>query len=209
MAKTLEKPLSPGLRMTTQRLQALADGIFAIAMTLLVFGLKVPEGVSSTTDFNRHLLALWPQFWTFGQSFLLLGIFWVTSNRHVHFVGHTNQPYLWLNIVWLMFVALVPFSTSLLSRYAHYLTCALFFHLNLLLIGSFFYWNWRYAVNHGLVDPTLNSGAIRRIDKGNLIFPVASLCAVCLSFATPQWSNLAYLLILVSVRLVLKRSPKP
>jgi uncharacterized membrane protein len=192
--------------MTTQRLQALADGIFAIAMTLLVFGLKVPEGISSTVDFNRHLIALWPQFWTFGQSFLLLGIYWITSNRHIHFVEKTNQGYLWLNIIWLMFVAVVPFSASLLSHYRRYLGGALFFHVNLLLVGSFFYLNWRYAAKCGLVHSTVDDDAIRRIGRNNLVFPGASMCAICLSFVTPQWSNLAYLLILVSVGFVFKRS---
>ena len=209
MAKNSEKPLSPGSRMTTQRLQTLIDGIFAIAMTLLVFNFKIPEGALSAADFNRRLLDLWPQFWTFSQSFLLLGIFWASSNRQSRFIEHTDQAHLWINIVWLMFVALVPFSTSLLARYTRYVTCALFFHANLLFIGLFFYWNWCHARNRGLLHPSTSVGVIRRIGRRNLIFPAASLCALGLSFATPLWSSLAYLLIPFLLRLVTRRSAEP
>lgn len=208
MSKNPEKELLVGPRMETQRLQTLVDGIFAIAMTLLVFNLRVPQGPLSAADFNRLLLGLWPQFWTFGQSFLLLGMFWITSHRQFRFIEYTDQAHLWIHIVWLMFVALVPFSTSLLGHYSQYLTCALFFHSNLLAVGLFIYWNWRHAARSGLIRSSVSSRMIRRNMKRNLVFPVASLCALGLAFATPLWSNLAYLLIPFLLALVVKKAPE-
>jgi uncharacterized membrane protein len=194
--------------MTTHRLQALADGIFAIAMTLLVFDLKAPVKLLSAADLHHHLVMMWPQFWTFGQSFLLLGTLWIASNRHIHFIEHADQRYLWLNIVWLMFVVLLPFSTSLLARYHCEVTGALFFHINLLLLGALFYLNWRYATRRDLVRSDVEKELIRKIGRRNMIFPLASLCAILLSFATPQWSSLAYVLVLLSARTISKRSAK-
>ena len=209
MAKNSGEPLSTGSRMTPQRLQTLVDGIFAIAMTLLVFNFKAPEGGLSAADFSRRVLDLWPQFWTFGQSFLLLGIFWASSNRQSRFIQFTDQGHLWINILWLMFVALVPFSTSLLARYAPYPTCALFFHANLLLIGVLFDWNWRHARNRGLLYQNTSVGIIRGMGRRNLVFPATSLCAIGLSFATPLWSSLAYLLIPFLLRLLTRKPAEP
>ena len=208
MAKHPEESVSHGSTMTVGRLETLIDGIFAIAMTLLVFNFKVPEGASSAADFNRRLLDLWPQFWTFGQSFLLLGIFWATSNRQSRFIERTDQAHLWIHIVWLMFVALVPFSTSLLARYNRYVVCALLFHTNLLFISLFFYWNWRRAINRRLLHQSVSVGIIRMMGRRNLIFPAASLFALGLSFATPLWSSLAYLLIPCMLRLVTRKPVK-
>jgi uncharacterized membrane protein len=180
--------------MAPQRLQTLIDGIFAVAMTLLVFNLKVPQGPLSSVEFNRALFLLLPQFWTFGQSFLLLGIFWSASHRLSRFMEYTDATHLWIHIVWLMFVALVPFSTSLLGHFSYYLACALFFHSNMLTVGLLYYFIWRYAARHGLLR-SLSKAAIRRIDMRNLVFPAIALCASGVSFISPLWSNLVYLLI--------------
>jgi len=190
--------------MAPQRLQTLIDGIFAIAMTLLVFNLKVPQSPLSSGEFNRALFLLWPQFWTFGQSFLLLGIFWSASHRLSRLIEYTDATHLWIHIVWLMLVALVPFSTSLLGHFSYYLACALFFHSNMLAVGLLYYCIWRYAAKHGLLK-SLSGAAIRRLDMRNLVFPAVALCALGVSFVSPLWSNLVYLLIPFVLSLVMSR----
>lgn len=101
--------------MRTGRLEALSDGVFAVAITLLVLGIAVPE---STHGRLAHLLLnQWPQFAAYAVSFVLIGIIWV--NHHAVFDQFTrvDRPLLFLNILLLLFVVLIPLGTALLARY--------------------------------------------------------------------------------------------
>jgi uncharacterized membrane protein len=93
-----------------------------------------------------------------------------------------------------MFVALVPFSTSLIGEYGQYWAAQIFFNLNLFVIGSFSYLNWQYAAKYDLLHESVDSMTIVFAKKRNLVFPVISLVACGLSFITPAWNNLIYIL---------------
>jgi uncharacterized membrane protein len=182
-----------GEGMTTHRIQTLVDGIYAIAMTSLVLNISIPRqtaGSLSMTTFNHLLLNLWLKFWTFGLSFLLLAIFWSTNHRLFRLIKHANPRLLWINLFCLMFVALVPFSTSLIGEYGQYWAAQMFFDLNLFVIGSFSYLNWQYAAKYDLLHESVDSKTIVFAKNRNLVFPVISLVACGLCFITPLWSNL-------------------
>lgn len=102
------------------RIEALSDGVFSIAMTLLVLELKVPELSHHAT--NDELLAalakLRPSFLTFFITFMISGTFWFLHHLTFHFVKHMNQVLCWINLFFLMFVSLLPFSAGLLGHFA-------------------------------------------------------------------------------------------
>ncbi len=208
MTKRNHRPkveLPQGIRMdnrslvSTARLETLIDGIFAIAMTLLVFNIKLPEGIHSI-DARSALAALWPTFWTFGQSFLLLGAVWSAHHRLGRFVKEASPAFVWMNILWLMFVVLVPFSTSLLTVSGSLLG-TVFFDLNLFIVGLLAFLTWRYAVSHGLVHEG-QERMVTATKRRGLIFPAVALIALGFAFISPTWSNLCYLLIPIAVRTV-------
>jgi uncharacterized membrane protein len=108
------------MQLSRNRIEALTDGVFAVAMTLLVLDIKVPElePPLATAELPLKLLALWPKFLSYLISFVILGIYWVGHHIQLSFIRRADRPLLWINILFLLWVALVPFSTALLSEYA-------------------------------------------------------------------------------------------
>ena len=110
---------TPGAGLTTHRIEAFSDGVFAIVMTLLVFELKVPEMVSGAADIALldALVKLWPKLLSFVLSFVIVGIYWVAHHHIFHYISRTDRTLLWLNNLFLMFVAFIPFPTALMGTY--------------------------------------------------------------------------------------------
>ena len=187
------------LGMTTHRIEALTDGIFAIAMTLLVLTLDIPEAKTEliqTVELHRMLIGQMHKFFNYALSFLLLAIFWVKHHQQFHFIKRTNRKHLWINIVTLMFIALIPFSTSLIGDYNDDRVAEFFFASNLFIIGMLFLWNWVYATKgHRLVDRSLDPQRIALWKKRGAVIPLVSLLAMVLSLTNPQFTFYAYLLI--------------
>ena len=185
--------------MTTHRIEALTDGIFAIAMTLLVLTLDIPEAKTEliqTVELHRMLIGQMHKFFNYALSFLLLAIFWVKHHQQFHFIKRTNRKHLWINIVTLMFIALIPFSTSLIGDYNDDRVAEFFFASNLFIIGMLFLWNWVYATKgHRLVDRSLDPQRIALWKKRGAVIPLVSLLAMVLSLTNPQFTFYAYLLI--------------
>src|ERR1035438_8076871 len=102
--------------LSKSRIEALSDGVFSIAMTLLVLKLEVPEVMhhSSNEGMLMQLLALAPQFLTYVVTFLIAGGFWFLHHLTFHFIRHVNGVLVWINLLFLMFVALLPFSAGLM-----------------------------------------------------------------------------------------------
>src|SRR5690349_14591847 len=98
-----------------ERLAALSDGIFAVAMTLLVLDLGVPEGISSDDALWGALVKLAPRLAPYFMSFLTLGIFWLGQQTQLNFFARGNRNLAWIHLIFLLFVTLMPFSTRLLA----------------------------------------------------------------------------------------------
>lgn len=194
MDKNVKKDLKEQF-MNTSRIETLADGIFAIAMTLLVLTLEVPnfpDPVTNTTIFN-FLISTIPQFFVYGMSFVLLAVFWRINHREFNRIEKSDGILLRITIIWLMFVVLVPFSTSLIGDYGNLQVPELFFHFNMFIIGILAFITWYYAVNWGLTSFKWTKKAYKRSFFGYLIFPVLAVLAMLLTFITPSYSSLAYL----------------
>lgn len=184
--------------LTTQRIEALTDGIFAIAMTLLVLNLHLPKISSdlAAKELSKQLFGLWPHFQGYATSFILLAVFWIVHHKQFRAIKRANEVSLWMNILALLFVALIPFSTSLSGEYGNQQIAVVFFECNLLAAGLIFYLQWRYATNnHRLVDPGLDPQSIALARKRNLFIPIVSLLAIGVSFISPEWSTTTYLII--------------
>ncbi|HWX89508.1 MAG TPA: TMEM175 family protein, partial [Rhizomicrobium sp.] len=119
------------------RLEALSDGVFAVAMTLLVLDLKAPlaEAVHSEADLWAALLALSPKLLTYLMSFVTLGIFWLGQQAQFNLLERSNRDVVWVHIAFLMIVCLVPFSTALLSEFMAYRVALLAYWANIFLLG--------------------------------------------------------------------------
>jgi uncharacterized membrane protein len=97
----------------TGRLETFADGVFAIAITLLVLAIRLP---APDEDLRDALLKQWPEFVGFVVSFMTIGIMWIQHHRLFTLIRRSNSTFAMINVIFLMFVALVPFPTAVLAQ---------------------------------------------------------------------------------------------
>lgn len=193
----MKAKMSGGAGFSTNRIEALTDGIFAIAMTLLVLTLDLPQtGGVTAAKLHDLLISQYDKFFNYALSFVLLAVFWIIHHRQFHHIKRTDHNLLWINIFTLMFVALMPFSTSLIGDFGNDWMADLFFNLNMFMLGLLFSLTWIYAAwGRRLISEDLEQreilGAIRR----SLVVPVVSLIAVVVGFLSPGNSGFTYLLI--------------
>jgi uncharacterized membrane protein len=165
------------------RLEALSDGVFAVAMTLLVLDLKTPvaEAIHSEHDLRAALLAQSPRLLTYLMSFVTLGIFWLGQQAQLNLLERSNRDVVWLHIGFLAVVCLIPFSTSLLAEFIAYRTALLVYWGNIFLLGVFLLTAWKLSRRFKLEKPDLpadiDSAIYRRIIVAQLLYAVgAALC---------------------------------
>jgi len=183
-----------------ERLAALSDGIFAVAMTLLVLDLRVParEAVHSEHDLWHLLIALSPRLVIFLMSVMTLGIFWVGQQTQLNHFARTDRNLAWIHISFLCAVCLVPFSTSLLAEFIRYRVALLVYWFNILLLGLTLYWSWSYATRERLlaenVPSEVHPAVVRRIVVAQTLYA----CGAALCFLDTYYSIAAILLVQVN-----------
>jgi uncharacterized membrane protein len=168
-----------------ERIGALSDGVFAIAMTLLVLDLHVPAAaaVRNEHDLWAALAILAPRLIPYAMSFLTLGIFWVGQQTQLSYIGRGDRNFAWIQIVFLLAVSLTPFSTALLAEFITFRTALLLYWLNVLFLGVIVYASWAYANHAKLVKnditPDIRRAIERRIVVAQSLYAFgAALCAI-------------------------------
>src|SRR5208282_3868341 len=169
---------------SVERLAALSDGIFAVAMTLMVLDLRLPaaEAIHGERDLWRALLALLPRLLTYLMSVLTLGIFWVGQQTLLNHLARSDRHLSWIHLGFLFAVTISPFSTMLLAEFMAYRVALLVYWINILLLGAILYGSWGYALRAGLVKTDLPSeipaALCHRIVIGQALYAVGALLCV-------------------------------
>ena len=181
------------------RLIALGDGVFAIVMTLLVFQLGVPV-VTESEALVPELLLMWPEFAVYVLSFLVLGVFWLIHHVLFDLIERYDTTLIWLNIAFLMFAALVPFSTSLFAEYGATTTTAVVYGLNMISVFGIGWAIFSYATGHRrLVAADLDRDLVR----GGILMGVAYMAfmitSLAVSFISPVASFALYGVMVVTI----------
>jgi TMEM175 potassium channel family protein len=153
------------------RIGALSDGLFAIAMTLIVLEIRVPEpaGIATDGDLLQALLPLGPRFLTYLLSFLTLGIFWNGQQTQLSYFARGNRDLAWLSLLFLAIVALFPFTTSLLAEFVTFRLALTFYWLDIFLCGLALLVIWTYAERAGLVRDDVKPEVGRAIRRRILV----------------------------------------
>ncbi len=169
---------------SVERLAALSDGIFAVAMTIMVLDLRLPvrESIHSEHDLWRALLALSPRLVMYMMSFLTLGIFWIGQQTQLNHLARSNRSLSWIHIAFLFAVTLTPFSTMLLAEFPSYRMALLAYWINILLLGAVLYLSWVCATAEGLVKDDIPAevpiAIKRRIVIGQALYAFGALLCV-------------------------------
>jgi uncharacterized membrane protein len=168
-----------------ERLAALSDGIFAVAMTLLVLDLHVPasEVIHSQGELWHTLAGSAPQLISYVMSFLTLGIFWNGQQAQLNSFSRSDRHLSWIHIAFLFAVSIMPFSTRLLAEFITYRSVLIAYWANILLLGLVLFGSWRYARRAGLLREEIthdNQCAVeRRIVVAQALYAFgACLCLV-------------------------------
>jgi uncharacterized membrane protein len=181
----------------TGRSEALSDGIFAMALTLLIvtFDVLKASGTTSPEAMKALLLKEGPDLLHYAESFILVGAFWVQHHTQFHFIKRCDWRLLWLNLMGLMAIVLIPITNTLVGDYGNYPFAAAIFEANMLLIGAFSYLTWAYATqNHRLVEKSLDDRIIRACKRRNLIIPALSLVSLAICPFFPRASTILFFL---------------
>jgi uncharacterized membrane protein len=183
--------------MSTNRFEAFSDGVFAIAMTLLVVDLKMPDLAQSTaSDSVAHLLAIWPQVLSFITSFSVIGVIWLNHHTLFHFLKRVDRAILILNLLLLLCVAFIPYATAVMGHYSHFQPVVAFFGLVLALTGAVYNGLWFYIVRRYITPQRLLRRDYLRVASIRIVvWPLVYVLAAALSLISTAISITLYILI--------------
>lgn len=178
----------------TARVEAFSDGVFAIAMTLLVTAIKVPgHELVAVKGLSQSLLSLWPSYLAFLTSFVTILVAWVHHHWVFTLIRKVDHPFLYWNGLLLLCVTFVPFPTAMLSEYLLNPEAGVVAHLytgTFLAISLAFDALWRHASKRLLSarQTSLNKEEAAQVTKQYRFGPILYLGAFALSFASEVWS---------------------
>jgi uncharacterized membrane protein len=137
-----------------KRIEALSDGVFAIAFTLLVLEIKVPaaEHATTETELLRSLGPLLPKFLIYFLTFMTMGIFWTGQGVQFNYIERYDRNLNWTTLFFLLVISLFPFSTAFLGEHINFKLAIGIYWLNILLAGLFIYFHWHYAGKHNFLS---------------------------------------------------------
>jgi TMEM175 potassium channel family protein len=186
------------------RLLFLSDGVFAIAITLLVLEIALPHvsGSDQTEEraFPGALWAVWPQVLTYALTFLIVGVYWMSHQRMFEYLVRADSVLAWLNVFFLMSVAFLPIPSKILGEYGALGAAVRFYALCLMVPGLLIIVLWWYATaDHRLVVKDLDAGIIRHRLERYFIAPMVFVLAIGLSYINPHIAGVTLLLVVVGV----------
>jgi uncharacterized membrane protein len=191
------------LRYGTERLTALSDGVFAIAMTLLVIDLKVPD--LSSHEMSRLPAELRGQvgsYLAYALSFYVIGQMWLVHHRMFRHIKTTDSRLLRINLLMLMVIAAVPFPTSLLGRYGGQTWGVVPYAAAMVLLQVLFGVMWWWALRHGLLSDEEGSRQEAKVSVArNAGIGLLFAASIPVAFVDPDTAKYLWLLLFVVPRL--------
>ena len=153
------------------RILALSDGVFAIAITLLILEIAVPA-ITRDADLPKALLGLWPRYLAYVLSFVVIARFWVTHHLAFQLIGRYDAVLVWLNLLLLMTVSFLPFPTAVLGEHNGSPAAAVLYVVAVAIAGTASAAYWWYASGRGrLLRPDVRRAQVRALRARGLSGP--------------------------------------
>ena len=194
----------------TQRIEAFSDGVFAIAITLLIIEIAVPH-VNGGRSLVRGLADEWASYFAYVLSFITIGIYWANHHSFFKLFHHVDHGFLMLNVFFLMMIAFLPFPTAVLAEYLQDVgerqTAIAFYAFGLGLPAFGWFLLWMYANGRGLVVHDLEPGYRRSLTQQYFASNVVYALAFALSFVS-GWAALVVCTGLTGLYLLPPRAPR-
>ena len=196
--------------MNKQRLEAFSDGVYAIVITLLILEIRVPE--VDPAALGPALVQLLSQVLTYILSFFIVGLYWHAHHQVSVQIKQINSMFIWINLVWLLFVSVIPFPTALLGRYPLQPLPLAIYGFNLVLVNVTGFFILYYLKNHPeLCIVPISSEGLRAQVPVYVIVNTLYAIAIAAAWFFPWLSYGIYILVLITVmvRYARRRSPLP
>ena len=182
-----------------------SDGVFAIAITLLVIGLKAPSLPSGVPDatLTHHLLDEWPRVTTYALSFAVIGLYWIGHHRAFAHVRRFDHRLILLNLLFLGLIAFLPFPTEVLGRFGAHRSAVVLYAASLAAAGLASTLLWLYAWRTGLADvaPRRARYLALRAATPAVVFGAS----IPIAFASPAAAQLSWLAVVIVRRATERR----
>jgi uncharacterized membrane protein len=175
--------------MTKGRVEAFSDGVLAVAITLLVLDLKFDDGPGHASVAHQ-LSRNWPSYVAYAVSFIVIGVIWVNHHALFSLIAHVDRVFLFQNLVLLMFVTTMPFTTATLASFlrvggADARWAVVLYGVSNIGMAVGFTMMLRRMIKHDLltnpVSPEVGKAALRRFGLGTIAYPIAT----CLGLLWP------------------------
>jgi uncharacterized membrane protein len=184
------------------RILALSDGVFAIALTLLILDIVVPAKTSDD-NLGQALLHIWPRYLAYALSFLVIARFWVTHHLAFRLINRYDATLVWLNLLLLMFVAFLPFPTAVLGEHEGSAAAAVLYGASVCLAGAASAAYWWYASGRGsLLRPDVGRARVRALRARGLSGPVFFALSLPIAAFAPYAAVVLWILIFPLTRVV-------
>lgn len=176
--------------MELERLVNFSDAVIAIAITLLVVQFSVP---AASEDVGEALLDRWPQFLSFILSFFVIGIFWMAHHRIFRYVARMDQGLLWLNLLFLMCIAFLPYPTAVLGEHDRSRASVVFYACAVGVSGVVLAAIWQYVVRFEHLNERADAKTIRYLTHRSLVTPLSFLISIPLAFVSLRLAQALWL----------------
>lgn len=183
--------------MSLNRFEAFSDGVFAIAVTLLVIEIKAPDlSQANSPEAVAKLLQVLPHFLSYATSFIVIGVIWINHHALFHFIKRVDRTILVINLLLLMCVAFIPYPTALIGEYGSSLPVVVFYGLSLAITGFAYNALWFYVVRRYIkTEKLIHQKVVQKATIWTLSYPISYLVAAGLAFISINLSIILYVLI--------------
>jgi uncharacterized membrane protein len=174
-----------------------SDAVIAIAITLLVLDIKVPEAAGAPAhELGQRVLGLWPKYLGYLVSFWVIALYWVAHHRCFRYIRKYDRRLMYLNFLFLMFIAFMPFPTGLLFSNPAQLASVVLYAGTAAGMGLSLAWVWIYAVRHRFIVADLAQALVRDIRLNLLLPPLVFLLSAGVALFNADVAMYTWLLIL-------------
>ena len=192
---------------TPERLNALSDGVIAIALTLLVLGIDIPEDHNfDENGLLSFLIKLEPALVAYVMSFIIVALYWFIHHRIFNELKYINTAVIALNIIFLFSISLVPFISKLKSLYRYDAMVVAIFAMAHIFTGLILYFTWKYVSSYTeLLEAPEDHKAEKRIAYEILIIPIICVLAIPIAHINIHWGTYFFALIPVVYAILLRK----
>ncbi|HTL32836.1 MAG TPA: TMEM175 family protein [Kofleriaceae bacterium] len=175
------------------RLETLGDGVFAIAMTVLVLGIAVPNVPNG--KLWHELVHLWPKFASYALSFVMLGVLWIGHYYQFQYIKRVDRTLIWINLLFLLTVTFLPFCAGVLGNSYEDRVAVIIYGGSIIASGALLVAHWRYATSNGLCAPDLAPQVVSVLGGRIAIGMVVSALAIAVGFIDTRISLAVFCLL--------------